>query len=70
MQGYWTNFVKYFDPNVERVAGAPMWEQWNSQSWSRILFQGPEGNTTMESVEEGLRDRCGYLWSIGESLHQ
>ena len=70
MQGYWTSFVKYFDPNVERVAGAPMWEQWNSQSWSRILFQGPEGNTTMESVDQGLRDRCGYLWSIGESLHQ
>ncbi|KAK5203970.1 hypothetical protein LTR41_010427 [Exophiala xenobiotica] len=32
MQGYWTSFIRALDPNVHRLEGAPMWEEFVAAS--------------------------------------
>lgn len=70
VQGYWTSFVRSYNPNTHRVEGSPKWEQWTTGEgyWSRLMFKTNE--TEMEVVPEGQRERCGYLSSIGISLKQ
>ncbi|EME84263.1 uncharacterized protein MYCFIDRAFT_163104 [Pseudocercospora fijiensis CIRAD86] len=66
MQGYWTSFIRSFDPNMHRKAGTPRWEQWGEQR--RLMFQ--TNYTMMESVPQKQKERCGYLSSIGVHLMQ
>lgn len=68
MQGYWTSFVRAHDPNIYRAAGTPVWEEFIASQVKRIRFEA--NNTVMETVCPSLRERCGYFWSIGPSLHQ
>ena len=68
VQGYWTSFIRSFDPNVYRAPGTPTWEQWTGVGTQRLLFQ--TNNTQMEVVDAGLKERCAYLYSIGTDLRQ
>lgn len=69
VQGYWTSFIRSFDPNTYRFPGTPTWEAWsNGAGWQRLMFQ--TNNTHMEAVPEGQRKRCNYLSSIGVALKQ
>ncbi|KJX94835.1 triacylglycerol lipase like protein [Zymoseptoria brevis] len=67
-QAYWTSFVRTRNPNTYRKAGTPMWEQWPSGEDRRLDFQ--TNATRMETVDEGQRERCEYLLSIGLDLKQ
>jgi carboxylesterase type B len=68
MQGYWTSFIRTFDPNTYRASGTPLWEQWSTGGTERIRL---ETNTTaMEVVDAGTKARCSYLSQIGVSLQQ
>ena len=76
MQGYWTSFIRSYDPNTYRVEGSPRWEAWtagadadagtgvgkegDAEGWQRMLFD-TQRTTEMEVVDEGLRGRCEYL---------
>ncbi|KAL4883635.1 Alpha/Beta hydrolase protein [Aspergillus karnatakaensis] len=70
MQGYWTSFIRDFDPNTYRYPGSPKWETWyGKQGGNQRLFIRT-GETRMESVPPDQRERCEYLISIGVELTQ
>ncbi|PYH99528.1 alpha/beta-hydrolase [Aspergillus ellipticus CBS 707.79] len=70
MQGYWTSFIKTFDPNPYRSRDSPEWKTWGTgdESYRRILIRTNE--TAMETVPMAQRERCKYLTSIGTDLEQ
>lgn len=74
MQGYWTSFIRSFNPNTYRYPGSPKWETWSGggrggeEGYQRLFIR--TGETRMESVPENQRERCGYLTSIGVDLTQ
>ena len=68
MQGYWTSFIRSYNPNTYSAPGAPNWLPWNNLNQSRILIQ--TNGTRMEQVPADQRQRCGYLSSIGPSIEQ
>lgn len=69
MQGYWTSFIRSYDPNTHRHPGSPEWEMWGSSGGHRRIFI-KTGQTRMESVPVGQRMRCDYLTGIGVTLGQ
>ncbi|KAL2824527.1 Alpha/Beta hydrolase protein [Aspergillus cavernicola] len=70
MQGYWTSFIRSFDPNPYRFPGSPRWGVWDGdgEGFQRLFVRTEE--TRMESVPPGQRERCEYLISIGVELTQ
>ncbi|KAI9371926.1 Alpha/Beta hydrolase protein [Aspergillus egyptiacus] len=71
MQGYWTSFIRSFDPNTYRYPGTPRWETWGEGSGiggDRLFIR--TGETRMESVPADQRERCQYLISIGVEITQ
>ncbi|KAK3670489.1 hypothetical protein LTR78_009593 [Recurvomyces mirabilis] len=69
VQGYWTSFIRSYNPNTHRVSGSPEWEAWTTDNeYQRLMFQ--TNNTQMEAVPEDQAARCAYFASIGVSLKQ
>lgn len=68
MQGYWTSFIRSFNPNTYRAAGTPVWEEFVASKGNRIMFQ--TNATAMETVGTQEALRCDYLSSIGPSIGQ
>ncbi|KZT57648.1 putative triacylglycerol lipase [Calocera cornea HHB12733] len=68
IQGYWTSFIRSYDPNTYCLAGSPEWLQWNAWAKDRLMFQ--TNATVMEVVDYGQQARCAYLQSIGVSTQQ
>lgn len=68
MQGYWTSFIRSFDPNTHRAPGSPEWQAWGSGSnaFNRIFIRTNE--TKMETVSADQQKRCSYLQSIAVDL--
>jgi len=68
-QGYWTSFIRCYNPNTHRQPGTPEWQAWTrANPEQRLMFQ--TGNTTMEAVPADQQARCAYLSSIGVQLQQ
>ncbi|KAH7322600.1 putative triacylglycerol lipase [Stachybotrys elegans] len=58
IQGYWTSFIRYLDPNPYRRAGSAEWSPWSEdKAW---LVFGVEGRTDMEFIGDELERRCNY----------
>ena len=70
VQGYWTSFIRSYDPNTHRVEGSPEWQRWGTGGdyWKRLMFK--TNATTMETVPADQQERCTWLSSIGLSLMQ
>lgn len=68
MQGYWTSFIRSFNPNTYRAPGSPRWLYWDNQNQSRILLQ--TNASKMETVPSDQRERCAFLSSIGANTDQ
>ncbi|KAH1493264.1 hypothetical protein LV164_007445 [Aspergillus fumigatus] len=69
MQGYWTSFIKTFNPNTHRYPGSPEWKTWgDGGGYNRNFIKTNE--TKMESVPIDQKQRCGYLTNIGTALGQ
>ena len=69
VQGYWTSFIRCFNPNDYRKPGTPRWNEWTKlNSYRRLMFQ--TNNTHMETVPPAQQARCAYLNSIGVLLEQ
>ena len=66
MQGYWSSFIRSFDPNKYRSKGAPEWKTWGHGQ--RLFIQ--TGKTKMETVSREQQARCKYLSDIGDDLRQ
>jgi carboxylesterase type B len=71
MQGYWTSFIRSYDPNPYRYPGSPEWVTWADgllTSYNRLFIRTNE--TQMETVPSDQKERCAYLTSIGPDLQQ
>ncbi|KAK5163757.1 uncharacterized protein LTR77_010430 [Saxophila tyrrhenica] len=70
VQGYWTSFIRSYNPNTHRVKGSPEWQRWTKGEgyWNRLEFR--TNATGMEKVPRDQRERCAYLRSIGVELKQ
>lgn len=68
MQGYWSSFIRTFNPNTYRYSGSAEWGTWAKQGYQRVLIQG--NGTAMETVSADQQARCAYLSSIGLQLRQ
>lgn len=66
MQGYWTSFIRTFDPNTHRADGTPEWQSFDGKQ--RILFE--TNATRMETIPSDQQERCDYLTSIAVTLRQ
>ena len=68
VRGYWTSFVKTYDPNAQAAPGAPTWGQYGSAQ-NRILFNNL--GASMENVPADENARCAY-WhdQLGPHLAQ
>ncbi|KAI1195409.1 vacuolar triacylglycerol lipase [Nemania serpens] len=69
IQAYWTSFIRSFDPNKYRLNGSAQWDTFHPDAPTRLLFE-TGGNTTMETVDDGVRSRCSYFHSIGAAVRQ
>ncbi|KAF2091790.1 putative triacylglycerol lipase [Saccharata proteae CBS 121410] len=69
IQGYWTSFIRSYDPNKYRLPGTPKWERWNGAEQPRLVFN-TGGNVTVNAVDNVTRERCSYLNNIGVSVKQ
>ncbi|KZO90677.1 cholinesterase [Calocera viscosa TUFC12733] len=63
IQGYWTSFIRSYNPNTYRVPGSPEWGQWTVYGKDRIVLQ--TNATVMEVVDYGQQSRCAWLEAIG-----
>ena len=68
MQGYWTSFIRTYNPNTFREPGLPKWQPWSTADMDRILLR--TDGTIMENVPLDQRQRCSYLSGIGVSIQQ
>ncbi|CAH0016297.1 unnamed protein product [Clonostachys rhizophaga] len=64
---YWLSFVRFLDPNVQRMDGAPVWHPWSGNQ-SRLVLQLPD--PVMENVTQIERARCDFWQSIGPAINQ
>ncbi|KAH8119019.1 triacylglycerol lipase [Phellopilus nigrolimitatus] len=67
MQGYWTSFIRTFDPNTYRAPGTPEWAPFGTDQ-QRILFE--TNATRMETVPADQASRCNNLTSMAVDLQQ
>ncbi|MCJ1437244.1 hypothetical protein MMC27_006630 [Xylographa pallens] len=66
MQGYWTSFIRNFDPNTNRAEGTPEWKPWGGGQRMRLVANG----SAMEGVEERQGERCMYISGIEVEIDQ
>lgn len=69
LQGYWSSFIRTYDPNTYRAPGSVKWETWTDKRKQRILFE-TGGVTRMEKVSRDQEKKCDYLTSIGVEIRQ
>ncbi|KAF4466813.1 cholinesterase precursor [Fusarium albosuccineum] len=53
IQGYWTSFIRSYDPNKYRHKGSVKWETWSEKRKQRIVFE-TAGKTKMEKIGRDL----------------
>ncbi|KAK2784684.1 hypothetical protein FQN52_008912 [Onygenales sp. PD_12] len=70
VQGYFTSFIRSFDPNKHRAKGSPEWETLGKDKGDKNLrrLKIKTGATKMESVDKVQSKQCEYLISIGDDL--
>lgn len=69
-QGYWTSFIRSYDPNTHRADGSAEWARWDESEKGRLLFS-TGGETSMEELAgSDLIERCEFWYSIGIDIHQ
>ncbi|EEA22238.1 triacylglycerol lipase, putative [Talaromyces marneffei ATCC 18224] len=67
MQGYWTSFIRSYNPNTYRAAGAPEWKVWGDGG-ERLFIR--TNDTHMESVPSEQLSRCRTLAGLAVWNHQ
>ena len=67
IQGYWTSFIRSFDPNKHRYGGSAEWVQWSPGAKDRLVF-GTNGTTEMVPVDDDLKRRCDYWADIADQM--
>ena len=70
MQGYWSSFIRFGDPNIARAAGAPLWEEWGGQAFQKRLLINNGGKSVMQNNSPEVKDRCEKLGRWGVEIAQ
>lgn len=60
VMNYYISFVRTLDPNLLRLEGAPEWGNW--EGGERLVIE--LGETRMETVDDGERERCAFWEGI------
>lgn len=68
IQHYYFSFIKHLDPNVERLEGSPIWENWGTETGQRLRIQ--TNDTAMEDVPSDQVERCGMWWEFNDILQR
>jgi len=69
VQGYWSSFIRSYNPNTYRLAGSPVWQtQGTSLGPARLTFR--TNATAMALVDQEVMRRCNYFASIASALQQ
>ncbi|MCJ1312796.1 hypothetical protein MMC25_006472 [Agyrium rufum] len=68
IQGYWTSFMRVYDPNTLRAKGTPTWDEWVKGKNNRLLFTA--NDTAMETVDKAQLERCDYIKGIALDIAQ
>ncbi|KKZ63977.1 cholinesterase [[Emmonsia] crescens] len=68
MQGYWTSFIRSFDPNKHRAKGSPQWgtvmtAKNNGKGLHQLYVK--TGKTKTRPIDNKLIERCEYLRCVG-----
>ncbi|USW58452.1 Putative carboxylesterase, type B, carboxylesterase type B, carboxylesterase type B, active [Septoria linicola] len=69
-QGYWTSFIRTFDPNASRRAGTPVWEEWASSGLDGRRLRFETNSTAMEGISLKQVEKCEFTTSIGVAIKQ
>lgn len=67
MQGYWTSFIRSYNPNTYRAPGAPEWKVWGDGG-QRLFIR--TNDTHMESAPSDQLSRCRTLAGMAVWNHQ
>ncbi|KAM5527194.1 triacylglycerol lipase [Fusarium oxysporum f. sp. phaseoli] len=67
MQGYWTSFIRSFDPNKHRYPEAAEWKRWKAGRPQRLVF-GTGGTTSVEEIPSDLKVKCKYWAEHGVQM--
>ena len=77
IQGYWTSFIRSFDPNKYKAAGAPDWQVWKGSSgMNRMGFEWKLPRSLAAKMEDvatedpSQKKACDYLNSISVDIQQ
>lgn len=66
MQGYWTSFIRDYNPNTYKDPSSPVWGEWGQEG--RLFIK--TGETEMQDLDELQTEKCSYLSSIAIDLKQ
>ncbi|PGG99418.1 hypothetical protein AJ79_08534 [Helicocarpus griseus UAMH5409] len=70
MQGYWTSFIRSFNPNKHRAKGSPEWkplkEKKDDRELSRLHIK--TGETGMKPIDRRQNEACSYFVKVGVEL--
>lgn len=64
MMNYYLSFVRTLDPNLMRMEGAPEWGNW--KGGERLVIE--LGETRMEDVDDGERERCAFWEGVAGKM--
>lgn len=67
IQGYWTSFIRSLDPNKYRKPGTAEWTKYSKNNEARLEFQ-KGGETAMQPIDDGLKERCEFWARIADSM--
>ncbi|EED16023.1 triacylglycerol lipase, putative [Talaromyces stipitatus ATCC 10500] len=67
MQGYWTSFIRSYNPNTYRAEGAPEWNTWGNSA-ERLFIK--TNDTHMETAPSEQLNRCRTLQGMAVWNHQ
>ncbi|EGE81695.1 cholinesterase [Blastomyces dermatitidis ATCC 18188] len=67
VQGYWTSFIRSYDPNIHRVKGSPVWGTVTTAKTGKALHQlyVKTRKTKTRLIDKKQIERCEYLLRVG-----
>ncbi|KAL6921657.1 hypothetical protein FSST1_005683 [Fusarium sambucinum] len=69
VQGYWSSFIRSYNPNTHQYANASIWQAYSEAQKQRMVFT-VGGRTILANVTRTLQDRCSYFSLIASLIGQ
>ncbi|KAJ4022015.1 hypothetical protein NW752_000787 [Fusarium irregulare] len=69
MQGYWTSFIRSYDPNKYRYANTSVWQAYSKTRRQRLVVD-TGARTSSQNMTQTMQNRCDYFDSIASLVQQ